>query len=150
MYYDFDFQMRNFSTFKSNDPNANDIQILFGGAGGEDNIGHWKCIQYRADTRKVYVYDSLYSTMVDEVQQNIIFHMYPITEEDIIFVKPKYLQSGATSCGIHSIFYATTMLLGKDPSEVKVKINEIRGDKSLYMRLHVLKMFANKKLALFD
>lgn len=150
MYYDFDFQMRNLTAFESNDPNASDIQLLFSGLGGDDNIGHWKCIQYRADTRKVYVHDSLYSTVLDDEQQEIILGLYPFMDEDIVFVQPKYLQSGATSCGIHSIFYATTLLLGKDPENVQVTINKVRGDQSLHMRLHVLKMFANRKLALFD
>lgn len=150
MYYDYDMQFKNFTAFESDDPNASDIQILYGGALVEGNIGHWKCIHYTADTRKVHVYDSLYSTAVDKTQQEILHGLYPLMDADIDFVEPKHLQRGVTACGIHAIFYATTILLGKDPKEIEPKINTIRGDHSLYMRLHVLKMFANRKLALFE
>lgn len=151
MYYDFDFQLRNFTAYDpKDDDDGSDIQILYSGAAGGNNIGHWKCVQYRARTNKVYVYDSLYGKFLNVEQKRLIFELYLLMEEDTIFVEPKYLQSGPTSCGIHSIFYATTLLLGQDPTQVELKINKVRGDQSLYMRLHVLKMFANRKLALFD
>lgn len=56
------FQMQNVSYFQhirhyKRADHQDDIQILF--AGDVNSIGHWKCIYYSANQRKLFVYDSL-------------------------------------------------------------------------------------------
>lgn len=42
------------------------------------------------------------------------------------------------------------LLLGKDPAEQSVKLNDVHGEEGLYLRLHTLDMFANRRLTLMD
>lgn len=151
MYKDFNYQMRHdpeYSELKIHSSNdINDVQILFGGAGGQ-SIGHWICMNYRVYDQNVYVYDSLYGQHFDPTQKEIAFLLYPY-HQDIVYVDPKTYQRDATSCGIFSIFYATHLLLGEDPANIKPKLNNVYGDQSLYMRLHIMRMFANHQLAAF-
>lgn len=76
--------------------------------------------------------------------------LYLLNMIKIVCIQPKYRQSDEKSCRIHSMFYGTTLLLGKDPNDVKFKFNNGRGDQCLHMRLHVLRMFAIKKSVLFE
>lgn len=71
-------------------------------------------------------------------------------EGDVIFIKPKTVQNDNTSCGLFTIAYATTLMLNEDPTKFSLKLNNIRGDQGLYLRLHILKMFANRKLFKFE
>lgn len=152
MYYDFDFQMivhpdlSVLTAHSSND--TDDVQILFGGSGGE-SIGHWICINYKISNQNIYVYDSFYGQHLNPTQEKINFLLYPY-HQDVVYVDPKTYQKGATSCGIFAIFYATNLLLGKAPENIKPKLNHVYGDQSLYMRLHVMRMFASRQLAAFD
>lgn len=68
----------------------------------------------------------------------------------IVYNQPKTLQTDNTSCGIFAIMYATTLMLGEDPVDSAYKLNNVYGDETLYKRLHILKMFAHRKLTLFQ
>lgn len=138
-----------YSNLKVHSSNVtDDVQILFGGAGGE-RIGHWICINYKVSNRNIYVYDSLYGKHLNPTQKEIALLLYPY-HQNVVYVDPKYYQKDGTSCGIFSIFYATNLLLGKNPARIKPRLNNVYGDKSLYMRLHVIRMFVNHQLAAFD
>lgn len=149
MYYVFNYQIiENYRQYNSTE--IDDVQILYSGIVQIGAVGHWICTYYKASTRKVFVYDSLNRKYVNEVQHSIISRLYPDRKGSINYVKLKIIQTDETSCGIFSIFYATTLLLGEKPENIDVKMNYVYGDPSLYMRLHILKMFANQKLALFS
>lgn len=148
MYYAWTYQLIEY--YKPIDSNVTeDVQILYGGEVAVDAIGHWICINYKTDTRKLYVYDSKLKNALDSVQQNIIRILYPVIEGDVIFIEPRMFQTDNTSCGLFTIVYAATLMLDGDPAKLRLKLNNIRGDQSLYLRLYLLKMFANRKLALF-
>lgn len=129
-----------------------DVQVFFGSliSFKSTGINPWICTYYKASTRKLYVYDSLYRKYLNKSQQEIIKHLYPKRQGKIIYVKPKNIRIDGKSCGLFAIFYATTLLLGQKPEDSDIKINDVYGDPGLYMRLHILKMFANRKLALFS
>lgn len=152
MYYEFNFQMRHepeFSNLKVHSSNnTDDVQILFGGVGGE-SIGHWICINYKVSNQNIYVFDSFYGKHLNPTQEEIAFLLYPY-HQDVVYVDPKFYQKDVTSCGIFAIFYATNLLLGKNLANIKPRLNNIYGDQSLYMRLHVMRMFANHQLAAFN
>lgn len=148
MFYAWTYQLIEY--YKPIDTNVtDDVQILYGGEVAVNAIGHWICINYKTVTRKLYVYDSKLKNALDSTQQNIIRILYPAMEGDVIFVEPKSVQTDNTSCGLFTIAYATSSLIDEDPAKLKLKLNNIRGDQSLYLRLYILKMFANRKLTLF-
>lgn len=126
-----------------------DVQILFGGSSDPSVMGHWFCIRYEATSRKVLVYDATMKDILEPIHRKIIHRLYPY-RSGIAFRKPKTIQTDETSCGLYSIIYATTIILGEEPAKYDLKLNYVLGDESLYMRLHILKMFAHRKLALFN
>lgn len=149
MYYEFNYLIvENYRKYNSTE--IDDVQILYSGIVQIGAVGHWICIYYKASTQKVFVYDSLNRKSLNPVQHSIVSRLYPKKKGSINFVKPKNTQTDNTSCGIFSIFYATTLLLGEKPENIDVKMNHVYGDPSLYMRLHILRMFANRKLAPFS
>lgn len=127
---------------------TDDVQIFYGGAVGDvEAVGHYICVFYKHSERRVYVYDSLVTKSLTKTQQKILDTLYPLAKY-FRFVKPKTTQKDSTSCGIFSIAYATTLILGEDPKKVSFKL-ERRGDQSMIMRNHVKKMLTNGKLSLF-
>lgn len=127
--------------------NEDDVQILYGGEIGENVIGHFICVFYTVDDKIVHVFDSLNRNVLHERQMEIINHRYPRRKE-IIFVKPKTLQSDDTSCGPLCIAYATTVILGGDPMKYEYKMN-INGDQSMFLREHIKNIFEKYKLSHF-
>lgn len=129
-----------------------DIQVFFGNVFDFKStmVRIWICTYYEASTQTLYVYDSLYQKKLNKGQLEIIKILYPHKKDKIIYVKPKNMPTDDRTCGLYTIFYATTLLLGQKPENIDVKINDVYGDPGLYMRLHILKMFANRKLALFN
>lgn len=129
---------------------VDDVQILYGKVTGENAIGHVICIRYKASSRTLHIYDSLMKKTLDPTQLKIIQRLYPDIKGRIIYEKPKTLQTDNSSCGVFAIMYATTLMLKKDPADIAFKLNNVHGDPSLYMRMHILKMFAHRKLSLFQ
>lgn len=125
-----------------------DVQILYGGEIGESVIGHWVCIFYKQKNRTVYVLDSLNRNFLHERQLKIIQYRYPQRRE-IVFVRPKIVQFDGTSCGPLAIAYATTIILGDDPTTYELKMDVNGVDKSNYLRRHILKMFESYSLLPF-
>lgn len=136
-----------------------DVQILYSGPNEQTSdtgadvelggVGHWVCIHYQAATRTIFVHDSLFLKHLSPHQMDVIKILYPKRKGEIIFVPPKYTQTEYISCGLFAIFHATTILLGLDIEHCDLALNYVNGDTTLYMRLHVLKMFANRQLDVF-
>lgn len=129
-----------------NSSTTDDIQIIFGTEFYERL--HAVCINYNASTRKVHVYDSMLDRQLDDRQKEIIGRLYPYNL-GIIFERPTALQDSHPTCGIFAITYATLLLLDRDPAITKMRLNEVHGDVTLYMRMHILNMLATRKLSLF-
>ncbi|XP_036149752.1 uncharacterized protein LOC118647911 [Monomorium pharaonis] len=110
-----------------------------------DGIAHWRCIFY--DGTKLYVYDSIPNCKYDKLaakEKNYIHLRYPkIKLSDIIFEKVD-TQPDSTSCGIYSAAFATTIVLGGNPCNVKYS----RNMKS--MRQHFMKIIESNKLLAFS
>lgn len=138
---------QHYQTHESAD--IDDVQIFFGGICDPSVMGHWFCIRYEATSRKVIVYDTIMKDTLEPIHRKIIDRLYPY-RSGIVFRKPKTIQTDETSCGLYSIIYATTIILGKEPAKYDLKLNYVLGDESLFMRLHILKMFAHRKLVLFN
>lgn len=126
---------------------TNDVQILYDGEVGSQDIGHAICINYQASSQNVLVYDSQMSEKLEPKQEEIIRKLYPF-KKGIVFKKPKTTQGLIHTDPIFTIMYATMLLLNTDPSKNDLKLNTVFGEEALYMRLHILDMFANEKLSL--
>lgn len=120
---------------------------------GFSKRAHAMCIYYQASSQNVLIYDSMdpmiYKNSLDPTQKKILNILYPFKKE-IHFIEPKTYQDQSPSCAIFAIMYATMLLLNKDPAKIEIKLNHIHGDDTLHMRLHILKMFAERKLTLMD
>lgn len=132
-----------------NSSKTNAIQILYEGEIGAKDLGHAICIYYQASSQNVLVYDSLVTHKLDSTHKKIIRKLYPFSK-GIVFVQPKFLQDNSKTCAVFAIMYATMLLLGDDPCKNDFKLNTISGDETLYMRLHILKMFVRQKLVLSE
>lgn len=126
--------------YEENDTERDDVQILYGGDIGVDAVGHFLSIFYKAETKTVYVYDSLFRQELHEKQIQIINYRYP-KREYIEFVKPKTVQNDETSCGCFAIAYTATIILGDDPATYNLKLHNLRK--------HIRKMFEENKLIPF-
>lgn len=134
--------------YRECDKERDDVQILYGGGIGESVIGHWICIFYKAENRKVHVLDSLNRNILHERQIEIIQHRYP-QKEEIVFMKPRILQSDRTSCGPLAIAYATTIILGEDPITYEFEMDGNGVDNSSFLRKHIRRMFESNELLHF-
>lgn len=132
---------------------VDDVQILFDyiplgcqDVAGNSISGHTKCIHYKASVQKVYVYDSGLSGTLSQSERQIINILYPFNK-GFSFKRPKTVQDcHYPTCVIFSIAYATMLLLGENPTEEEIRLNEVHGDETLYMRIHLLNTFVNRKL----
>lgn len=138
--------INDFKQHKSID--SNDVQIVSSGIPNSADVGHALCIQYHASSRKVRVYDSVMFPL-NQIHRKIVSQMYPYNQ-GIEYKEPKTLQGKTEICGLFAMYYATMLLLGKDPAEQSFKLNEVHGEEGLYMRLHTLDMFANRRLVLMN
>lgn len=134
---------------------VNDVQIIFDyiksvrhDVAGNLIYGHSKCIYYKASVKKVYVYDSAMTKNVTQREGQIINILYPFNK-GILFKRPKIVQDHHPTCGIYTIAYATMLLLGQDPTKTEIRLNEVHGDKTILMRIHLLNMFVNRKIKSF-
>lgn len=129
---------------------TDDIQIIFEGQAGPHNIGHYICIHYVAAERTVYVYDSLYyGKLTKNNSRKVIDRRYPQGTK-VVFVEPKTKQPDGTSCGVFAAAYATTLILGRDPAEYPLLLqNHPSGDKTLQLRRHLASILEEDRLSLF-
>lgn len=133
--------------FKShNSSKKNDVQISYGYMRPRTNP-HAICLFYHADSKEVRVYDSSMFEKLDSKQLEIIARLYPFNK-GIVYKTPKTRQGFNPTCGVFATIYATMLLLGIDPEKTEIKLNRVHGDETLYMRLHILNMFGNRKLTL--
>lgn len=139
-----------------NDSTIDDVQIIFG-TYRDDEI-YWTkvhpplhaiCICYKASTQKVHVYDSSMVDWVDDREEEIIQKLYPYNK-GIHFETPLSIQDSHPTCAVFAITYATMLILGQDPAIHPIKLNNVHGDITLYMRIHILKMLVTRKLSLLQ
>lgn len=135
---------------KPEEARIDDIQILFEGQAGPDHTGHYICIHYKADNRKVYVYDSLHRRCLSPNSQEIIQRRFPELIEPINFVEPKTQQRDSSSCGVLAAAYATTILLGQNPAKYPLLLKSGPNQKrTSLLRNHLAKIIEKKKLSSF-
>lgn len=128
-----------------------DVQILFGGAiGMADIIGHYITIHYKHAEKRVYIYDSLFSKELSDVQEKIIKTLYPKAKY-LRHVKPKTSQPDGSSCGVFAIATATAAILGDDPKKTSFKLDGGKNgkDRTMTMRNHLKDMLLSGKLNKF-
>lgn len=103
--------------------NKDDLQILYSGL--YDSVGHWVCIYYNSNIKKLFVYDSFFSCCLSTQLSTIINQIYPFinTNTDIIHKKPLYKQHDAVSCGLYAILYAISICYGDFPHIKKYNIS---------------------------
>lgn len=127
-----------------------DVQILFEGLAGPQNLGHFICIHYRSEERKIYVYDSLYWQRISQNSLNILDIRYPGYSKPLQFVKPKTKQPDGISCGVFASAYATTIILNENPAEYRLLLGSDRDyDTTLFLREHLADMLERNELSLF-
>lgn len=128
------------------------LRILSAGRVGPKKEHNWLCVKYNSYTGKLHVYDNVYvlstvKSTVQPIQETICNKMFPDIKQPIEYDKSKTPQADPASSGLYAMIYAATSLNGEDPSKIKFQINDMYGDPALYMRLHILKMFANNRLS---
>lgn len=106
------------------------IQVLHDSA-----RNHWLTIStVTAEQPNVYVYDSMYRQLTDNVQNQIACIMKtPFKQINAHFVDVQR-QSGTSDCGLFSIAFATSLSFGKQPPE-SISYNQP------LMRQHMIKCF---------
>ena len=98
------------------------------------------------DGAKLRVYDSLpggkYDNLVDEEKEYIRLRYPTIRENDITFEKVQQQPVGV-SCGIYAYAFATSVVMGRDPSKERYSIDEA------LMRHHFIRIVETESLLLF-
>lgn len=87
---------------------------------------------------------------ITEIQEDFINKQFPDRTGPILYEESTTAYAMPAASGIYAMIYATTLLHGKDPAKITFKLNYGYGDECLFMRLHLLKIFANKKLDVMD
>lgn len=134
------------------DAKGNDgLRILSAGRNGPKKARNWLCIKYNSYTKNLHVYDNIVSMLhvrmeVEPIYENILDKMFP-DKVAMVYDKSKTPRSDISASGLYAIIYAATSLNGEDPAKIKFQTNDMYGDPALYMRLHILKMFANNRLS---
>lgn len=144
MYRLSDYKMvKNYKPHQSSE--IDDVQILYSSSMGPNHEPHAVCIFYQASSKNVLVYDCAMYRTLDPNQLAIVNRLYPFKNE-IKFAIPKTIQGKNKAGGPFVIMYATMLLLKIDPDNTAIRLNNVHGDEALYMRLHILNMFANRRL----
>lgn len=145
-----DFQMQttlyaqNKAMYKKMSRNVDDIQILYVGNVGPNEIGHYICIHYRSMNRTLYVSDPMASRECLNDYMDVVRRRYPYALE-IEFRRAKTLQPDFVSCGVFACAYATTIVLNKDPSTYPLKLDpEVAA-----LREHLASMLEENELRLY-
>ncbi len=112
------------------------IQILNTGT------SHWVTIStIGTDHPTVNIYDSLYSSASDQLQEQIASLL--ITPHSFIVLNfiDVQLQSGESDCGIFAVAYATALAFGQSPQHIHFDQKK--------MRKHLVECFENRKMTPF-
>lgn len=119
--------------YKSVTENARDVQIFFCDL-GKDNVGHWICIYYTDNKKKVFVYDSLFiqsentnkSPYWSILHDNAIKRLYPKVDlnRDVIFKQLATIQRNAIACGVYACVNIVSLILRHNPYCINEEINE--------------------------
>jgi len=125
-----------------------DIQIIFEGEAGDENIGHFICIFYEAERQIVFVYDSLYRKKLSRRALKILRARYP-NYVGYVFILPKTTQPDGQTCGVFAIAYATSLLYGVDPAKYELYLNPACIDSTKDLRMHLSNMLRNNDITLF-
>lgn len=138
-----------------NSKGTDGLRILFGGRVGTNKDPNWICISYHGNTQTLHVYDNVFSGSnmkgnITEIQENFIKKQFPDRTGPILYEESTTPHAKPAASGIYAMIYATTFLQGEDPARITFKLNYGYGDKCLFMRLHLLKIFANKQLVVMD
>lgn len=124
-----------------------DVQVLF--LGRVENVGHYVCIHYVAGERILYVYDPLGSSDSADSYNTILRRRYPQLSR-IVYRRPRVLQPDYISCGVFSLVYATTVILGGDPTETDLQLNSMNTrDNTMILRQHLANSIESRQLTLF-
>lgn len=149
---DFDMLSIEFHNYPVHNSNKNDVQILYISQLGA--IAHAICIFFDAAKNTVFIYDDK-KTFIGSVINCLIYKRYPNC--NITFVDPITRQRDLISCGLFTIAYATSLILGHDPKTRKLRTTPFidlslfsnNRDKASVLRKHILKMFRARKLLAF-
>lgn len=125
------------------------MQILFCESFSLTAIGHWICVYYNKVCRKIWVYDSLNTMSLSRIHKRCIQILYPFIdlESDVVFKRLLFTQAS----GIFASANAISLVLGKDPSFIRFKLNSDSriGDEAIYLRRHIAQIFREKILSCF-
>lgn len=123
---------------------SQDIQILYSGNIGPDEIGHWTCIYY--DGSVVHVYDTLHMQLVPLQRRilNRLYTKYSIVYEDV------QIQPDEKSCGVFACAIATSLALGINPVTQNYLVDDDEERRSTKtMRQHLMRILNEKTLTPF-
>lgn len=134
-----------------NQKTVDGLRIMCAGRIGPANVPNWICIKYNSYTKKLHVYENvdistIHKSNVQPIQEHIINVMFPKKEGPISYDDSITPKAEPESSGLYAIIYATTLLMDEDPTTIKFQMNDMYGDQGLYMRLNILKIFANRRL----
>lgn len=142
-----------YKRYSKRDESRNDIQILFK-PNPKSKIGHYLCVYYNHQKKEVSIYDPLYFDGIElhpKVRASLEI-LYPSVKSGggakIVHVKPGTTQPDNVSCGFFSIAYATALIFGQDPKDIKFKLAS-SGDPVVYLRKHLEQIYLQRKITLF-
>lgn len=144
--------------------NTDGVQIIYQGNIGINSIGHFICIHYNLSLQTVFIYDPLYTghgyvdnprilnRRINAKTREIIRKLYPHHIRRVVS-RPNTTQLDLKSCGVFAIAYATTILLGYDPTTYPLKLGTSQepqnSDQSTDLRYHLANIIQNNQLQLF-
>lgn len=142
-----------FRRYSKRDESTNDIEILFKPNPGS-RIGHYVCVYYDHQKNAVFIYDPLYVDGIDvhpKVRASLE-KLYPSVKggggAEIVLVKPGTTQPDNVSCGLFSIAYATALIFGLDPKDMKLN-SASSGDPAIYLRKHLEQIYRQRRITPF-
>lgn len=126
-----------------------DIQIIFYEPSIESSVGHVICVHLNHLDNKVIIYNSAYRNNVNPHRQVIavLKKLYPSVTR-IEFVRPGTLQPDDASCGFFSIAYATALIFGIDPKNLKLRLAS-SGDPLFFLRQHLEQILNQRRITPF-
>ncbi|XP_031627280.1 uncharacterized protein LOC116343398 [Contarinia nasturtii] len=136
-----------------------DVQIMYGGSGGdvggEHIVGHYICVHYLHELKRVHIYDSLQSKFNTYRRlMKVLPVLYPLVNftklSSLKRITPETRQKDVSSCGLFSIAYATTLIFGEDPATYKLQLSVGKGvDQSTALRAHLSNMLTTGNFSIF-
>lgn len=141
---------------KEHDPMKKDIKIFYATTTDND----FACVSYdprstELEDGRVIVYGKLFTKPFAYNALQTIYAQKP----DIIF-RQTNRQNIHTDTGLFAIMHTTTLLADNDPKKpafnhsnlpkTNFKLNRVVGDVYLYVRLHLVEIFKNRKISHFS